>query len=157
MKDKFVGTWKLASWNHIVDGIETPYLGLGATGLLIYTGDGHMSAQVMGAGRQATGMAPEQVRRVVMNLHRSWTSRGVLKALRAIVNYWKGSLSYVAYAGRYEIDGDEVVHHVDLGLIPDWCGADQRRRFRFEANDRLVLMVDPIEGGTEHILVWERG
>ena len=47
MKKEFVGTWKLVSWNHVVDEREEPYFGPGAEGLLVYTEDGHMSAHVI--------------------------------------------------------------------------------------------------------------
>ena len=28
--------------------------------------------------------------------------------------------SFVAYAGRYTIHGDQVVHHVEVSLFPNW-------------------------------------
>jgi hypothetical protein len=33
----------------------------------------------------------------------------------------------VAYAGRYSLHGDRVVHHVELSLFPNWVGTDQMR------------------------------
>jgi hypothetical protein len=157
MNKDFVGTWKLISWNQLVDGREEPYFGSDTEGLLVYTVDGHMLAHVMGPERPRMGMPPEQMRQLATNLVRPWKVREVMSGLRALLSYFKSSLSYVAYAGTYRIEGDEVVHHVELSLIPDWVGTEQRRRFRFEADGtRLTLMVPPAQGRSEHVLAWTR-
>ena len=33
----------------------------------------------------------------------------------------------VAYAGTYQLDGDRMVHHVDIAWNPAWTGTDQVR------------------------------
>jgi len=157
MKEKFVGTWKLISWTQLTDGVEVPYFGPGAEGLLIYTADGHMSAHVMAADRPRMGMPPQEARQLALNLLKPWKARAGLRGVGALLNYFKSTVSYIAYAGTYDVDGGEVVHHVDMSLIPDWCGTDQRRRFRFEEDDAgLVLTVPPEGRSGEHTLIWTR-
>ena len=62
-----------------------------------------------------------------MNLLIPWKAREVVRGLAAVLRYFRSSLSNVAYAGTYEVVGDEVAHHVDLSLIPGWGGNDQQR------------------------------
>ena len=157
MKEKFVGTWRLLSWNQQIDGQETPYFGPNPDGRLVYTAEGRVSAHVSGSDRPRMGMPPEEARHLAMNLVKPWKARAGVDGLRAILNYFRSTLSYVAYAGTYSIDGDEVVHHVEVSLIADWIGTEQRRRFRFEANgDRLVLVAPPEGRNPEHVLTWAR-
>jgi Lipocalin-like domain len=49
---------------------------------------------------------------------------------------------FVAYAGRYSFYGDQVVHHVELSLFPNWVGTDQQRTVDL-AGDRLTLSASP--------------
>jgi len=157
VEQRFVGIWKLVSWNQLVDGATVAYLGAGATGVLIYSVDGRMSAQIMAANRSRMGMPPERARNLAMNLLRPWKAREAAKGLGAVFRYFRASLSYVAYAGTYEVVGDEVIHHVDMSLIPDWTGTDQRRRFRFECDgSRLVLIAPNSDATNEHTLTWNR-
>jgi hypothetical protein len=66
--------------------------------------------------------------------------------------------TYVSYCGRYEFQGDSVLHHVELSLFPNWAGLDQERLVEVTGN-RLTLSTGPIllEGiqQTAH-LIWER-
>ncbi len=43
-----------------------------------------------------------------------------------------------SYAGPWSIDGDKVIHHVDMATREPWAGTDQVRGFAFE-DDRLIL------------------
>jgi hypothetical protein len=48
---------------------------------------------------------------------------------------------YMSYAGRWYVEGDEVVHTVELALTPDAVGRAQRRTARLEAGG-LCLTYD---------------
>jgi len=68
--------------------------------------------------------------------------------------------SMVSYAGTFSIEGDEVVHHVEIAWNEVWTGSEQRRLFRFE-QERLHLSThpspDPIDGRLSvRSMVWER-
>ena len=44
-----------------------------------------------------------------------------------------------SYAGPWTIEGDAVVHHVEMATREPWVGTRQVRHFAFE-EDRLILM-----------------
>ena len=66
--------------------------------------------------------------------------------------------TYVSYCGRYDFEGDTIVHHVEMSLFPNWIGGDQERLVDLRAN-RLTLSRRPLLLGgiqqTAH-LIWER-
>jgi hypothetical protein len=105
-------------------------------GLLIYSGDGYMSVAMMSASRQK--FVDKDVK------------KGTNEEKAASVD------TYVSYSGRYEVQGDKVIHHVEVCLFPNWVGNDQKRTFQFDGN-RLTLST-PLPGGdiqrSAH-LVWE--
>lgn len=57
LREQLIGAWKLQSYVEIpVDDSEPFYpLGKNATGIIMYTPDGYMSAQLMGEQRQHFG------------------------------------------------------------------------------------------------------
>lgn len=52
--------------------------------------------------------------------------------------------TFIAYAGTYDVDGDDVVHHVTVSLFPNWVGTAQRRTAQL-IGDVLVLRTAPLE------------
>ena len=52
--------------------------------------------------------------------------------------------TFLAYAARWETDGDDVLHRVTMSLFPDWVGTTQRRHvaLRPRAFHRLVQRHD---------------
>ncbi len=50
----------------------------------------------------------------------------------------------VAYSGRYTIDGDKVIHHVDVSWNQSWTGTDLVRIFQRE-QDVLVITTAPTQ------------
>jgi Lipocalin-like domain len=65
---------------------------------------------------------------------------------------------YFAYCGTYELGDGEVVHRVDMSLLPNWMGGNQVRRVAFDG-ERMTLSTPPTPiGGRQQIatLVWER-
>ena len=61
----------------------------------------------------------------------------------------------LAYCGRYRVDGDCVVHTVEMSMYPNWVGTEQRRAYRFDG-DRIVLRtVQPIvRNGVSSVAGW---
>ena len=138
---RFVGAWDLVEYRFVDQGgHETRPFGADAIGRVVYTDGGHVSAQVMRAGRPRFGrdrLGPG-------------TSEEAAAAFR----------SYLAFFGTYRVERDEgvVVHHVLGSLFPNWVGADQRRYFRFDG-DELTLSMTPIgrpSAGPTATLVWRR-
>ena len=139
MRNPFVGTWKLVSFEvRRPDGKVTYPWGNDLVGRLMYTDDGYMSVAMMAADRP---------RFAAIDLTKGSMQEKVAAADK-----------YISYAGRYEVQGSKVIHHVDVSLFPNWVGGDQERNFEFEGN-RLMLSTDPVAGDekqkTGH-LIWER-
>ncbi len=54
--------------------------------------------------------------------------------------------SYIAYCGTYEVEGNVVIHRVQMSLFPNWVGSAQERYFEL-SGDELVLRSVPVEVG----------
>jgi hypothetical protein len=142
MASNLVGTWRLESWeNRSVDGEISYPLGKDATGYImynLYNPDGYMFVAIMrphranfAAGDLLTGSMQEKA-------HAAET--------------------YVSYCGRYEFQGDTVVHHADLSLFPNWVGVVQERLVEVRG-DRVTLSTRPmLLGGVQRSahVIWER-
>lgn len=68
--------------------------------------------------------------------------------------------TFIAYGGRYEVEGDTVTHHVETSLFPNWIGTQQRRRFALSPDGQVLTLTSPplVLGGATRIqrLTWER-
>lgn len=137
---ELVGTWRLVEWVYLLEGDRPRHpFGADAIGLLTYTESGRMWATLMRAARAPLGTR---------------TLAGAPEAARA-----EAAAGYVAYAGRWRVEADEVVHDVEVSLLPDWIGQAQRRHLVL-ADDRLTLTTPPemtSSGRRGHNrLVWAR-
>ena len=67
--------------------------------------------------------------------------------------------SCIAYAGRYEVWGDQVHHHVENSLLPDWVGRTLVRTIRWQGD---VLTLSPPDEQTrsgktvQRAITWTR-
>lgn len=133
--DGLVGTWKLVSWQVIVEP-EPPQDVFGAhpKGFLILTREGR-SIVVTTAENRRGGMGD-----------------GERTALHK---------SMVAYSGKYRVEGNNFVTIVDVSWNEEWNGTEQTRRFRIEG-DKLFIETAPapsilFPGKTDfRRIVWER-
>jgi hypothetical protein len=123
--------------NRTVDGDVSHPLGEDASGYLAYNDDGYMFVAIM---------RPVRTHFVAGDLLSATAEE---KAAAAE--------SYVSYCGRYELQGETVIHHVELSLFPNWVGVDQERLVNI-SGDRLTLSTRPLlldgRQQTAH-LVWE--
>jgi hypothetical protein len=122
LREMLVGAWEL------VDVVEEPLDGSPPrrphgerpVGLILYTHDGYMSAQIMERDRGRvescdwSRLTPEE--------------------------YAEEARGYFAYAGPYEVDEERasVTHSVIVSLFPGWVGSAQVRVAELE-DERLVL------------------
>lgn len=138
--ESIVGGWRLRRWEVVYDAgaRRTLPFGADATGLLTYTADGFMSACIMAAGR------PRFARP---------NPRDASAGERAAA--FDG---YFSYAGRYRLDGQRVVHEVDVALNPGMVGAPQVRDARLDGRTLELSASEPAPGGGTrlHRLLWER-
>src|SRR4029077_11637263 len=135
-----LGTWKLVSVSSSTASGErndTPF-GPNPAGFLTYTQDGRMMAIISYGGRK----------RLSSNDSRSAPAEEQAEAFRTCV----------AYAGRYTLNGDKVIHHVEISSIQNWVDTDLIRGIKFE-DDRIVLVAPPASVGGEiqtFELIWQR-
>ncbi len=140
--EKLIGTWKLVSAKITTDtGEVRDAWGPNPVGFLTYTADGRMSAILTLSSRKPLSVsdfisAPEGERAVAF-------------------------ATMTAYAGRYTLAGDKVIHHVEAASMPNDVGADLERMIVALDSDRLVLRVAKpyLRGGLmvrSQELVWER-
>ena len=96
------GTWLLADWQTEIDGALGPGPFEQGTGFIQYVEDGWMSA-ILSAGNRVRLDAP------VLAMAESSDIAAVARR-------------YVSYAGTWSVDGDQVLHTVELSLFPNWIG-----------------------------------
>jgi len=137
MNDKLVGTWKLVSASSTTstgERSETPY-GPSPVGLLTYTGDGRVTALISYGGRKSLsfgGGAPEEQ----------------AEAFK----------TFLAYAGRYTLSGDKVIHHIEISSIQNYVDKDLVRSVKFQG-EQIILVTPPtpVNGKIQTVeLIWQR-
>jgi hypothetical protein len=136
--DSVVGRWSLVSWElRPADGPPRYPLGEDAKGMLMYTADGYMSVLFMATSRPRIG----------------WSGQGapVQAALEDVAAAYN---SAIAYCGRYEVKGDQVIHHVELGTVPLHPGSDLVRPFTLRGAELHLSHVTPT--GETGYLVFRR-
>ena len=132
-----MGTWKLVSVSGITSAgerSETPY-GSKPVGLLSYTADGRVSALISHDGR------------------RSLSPGGGSLQEKA-----DAFTTFLAYAGRYTLSDDKVIHHVEISSIQNYADKDLVRTVKFQG-DQIVLVTPPtrVNGKIQTMeLIWQR-
>ncbi len=135
------GSWRLRSWDAVdAEGATSHPMGTDAEGLLVYAGEGLMITTIGCHGRP----------RLSTN---DLTSGAPDERLAA-------AGSFIAYAGRYDYDGTDVVHSVEMSLFPNWVGSRQVRHATLsEDGESLILSTDPMAVNgrlASHRLTWDR-
>ncbi len=129
-----IGAWHLESWSLVYDDGRPPEfpLGRGASGLIMYTADGHVAATLMKADRPAAAPMTEAD-----------------KAAAYTESF--------AYAGRYEVVDGTVFHSIEIATNPALVGFRSTRHIKLDG--RLLTLSGPdfVPGAsrTQHI-VWRR-
>lgn len=132
------GAWAYHRWRiAYADGRVTEPFGADATGLLLYTHDGRMSATIMAGGRRPFVAA---------------NPRAATTEERAAA--FDG---FFSYAGRWRLVAGRIEHRVTVALNPALVGTRQWRDARLTGR-RLVLSVEEGEGAAarRHELEWRR-
>ncbi|MCR9163479.1 MAG: lipocalin-like domain-containing protein [Nannocystaceae bacterium] len=139
--DQLHGSWDLEAFVvELPGGTQTYPMGEGALGRLMYGSDGTMSATLSRGDRpllsvprlEAYAKAPDGEKAAAFD-------------------------AYLAYVGRYELDGEDVVHHVELASVPNIVGMQQRRTASLEGNQlTLAYAVESSRGTRHYTLRWRR-
>jgi len=141
LHDDVLGTWELVSYtegdNH--GGPVTYPLGPDALGLIMYTGDGYMSAQIMRPDRPA--------------FDRPETGGGTPEQSEA------AAAGYLAYSGPFTVDENTGVlqHQPRVSLLPNWLNLTQIRHSTLDGDHLTLSAITTAPDGAETIstLVWK--
>jgi hypothetical protein len=133
--DVLVGTWKLVSWEVIVENQPAQHeFGAHPKGFAVLTREGRLIVLTTAEERRA----------------------GMDDSDRAALHK-----SMVSYSGRYRVEGHDFITTVEVSWNEAWNGTEQRRHFRIEG-DKLFIETAPapsilFPGKTEvRRVVWER-
>jgi hypothetical protein len=143
LRERLVGAWKLVSYvEKPVDG-SAPFYPMGEKpeGIIMYTPDGYMSAQIMHPGRPKFASG-------------DWF-RGTEEEIK------EEALGYIAYCGPFHTDEHKqtLTHTMFVSLFPNWRGQTQPRVVKIEGNMLHLSTAAPIKSGgkeTNSYLTWKR-
>lgn len=141
LADQVVGAWHLVSFTaEYADrpGAVHP-LGPDAAGIIMYTPDGYMSAQIMRPGRRDYDLFDND-------------GSDLEQAAAA-------ATGYLAYSGRYTADdAAQTLHHqVEVSLLPAWLDSIQIREAKLDGDQLTLASDDTVPSGRLHsVLVWKR-
>jgi hypothetical protein len=144
-RDRFVGTWKLVSFEEPSAPGSKPADSPFPSGYIMYDSTGHMAVQI--TRRQDR---PKFVGKR--------TDQGTPEEIKAAF------VGYGAYYGTYEVKEKEklIIHHLEGALFPNEIGTDNIRYYEFEA-DKVRLIIPVIVDGkvqpksrNARQLVWEK-
>lgn len=134
-----VGTWKLQQFTRetLSTGKSENLYGPHPDGYLSYSSDGRMYTLVVMDNRIVpSGTVPTDQEKIKLY----------------------GTM--VAYAGTYKVQGDKIIHHVDISWNQNWNGTDVVRFFTLKG-DVLTITTEPspspIDGTMgRSVLVWKK-
>lgn len=136
MQLDITGTWLLKTWKrHHDDGTLVYPLGETPRGALIYAPDGTMIVQMLLADRPKLD-----------------TDDPVGGSVEQRAQAYSTCL---AYFGTWESKENQVIHHVDSALFPNWSNTTQARPFVFDNGD-LILQVKDANGHVTNEMIWTR-
>jgi hypothetical protein len=142
LRTSLIGAWTLQSYqSSSIDGSDVIYpLGIDARGIIMYTPDGYMSAQLMRADRTP--------------FDRDDPHLAHDNELAAAAG------GYLSYAGPFTVVNDGLIaHHVEVSLLPNWIGGIQYRKARLRDSCLELSSAEPmLMAGQPRIakLVWTR-
>lgn len=143
LREELIGAWTLVSYvEKPTDGSEPVHpLSEEPKGIIMYTPDGYVSAQLMKPGR------PEFA-------SNDWF-RGTPEEVMAEAS------GYIAYSGPFHTDEEKrhLTHTMFVSLFPNWLGQTQPRAVEISGDELRLSSVSPIRSGgkeTMSYLTWRR-
>lgn len=143
LREQLIGAWKLVSYvEKPVDGSADSYpLGENPQGIIMYTPDGFMSAQLCSSGR--TNFASGD-----------WF-KGTAQEYEAEAS------TYIAYTGPFHVDEEKqtLTHTMFISLFPNWAGQTQPRVVSIEGDFLNLSTASPIQSAGKTVnsyLQWKR-
>jgi len=143
LREQLIGAWKLVSYvEQPVDGSAPHYpFGEEPQGIIMYTPDGYMSAQLCRPDR-----AP-------------FASGDWFKGTAS--EYEAEASTYIAYTGPFHVDEENqsLTHSMFISLFPNWIGQTQPRVLKIEGDILSLSTASPINSAGKTVnsyLRWQR-
>ncbi len=143
LREQLIGAWKLASYVEKPVDESEPFYPMGETpqGIIMYTPDGYMSAQLMRPGRPPFASG-------------DWF-RGTDEEVK------QEAMGYIAYSGRFHTDEDKqtLTHSMFVSLFPNWLGQTQGRVVKIDGDTLHLSSAVPLQSGGKKVmsfLTWRR-
>ncbi len=143
LREQLIGAWKLVSYEERpVDGSPSFYpMSEQPTGIIMYTPDGYMSAQLSKPNRKP------------------FASGDWFKGTDD--EYKQEASTYIAYSGPFHVDEENkaLTHSMFVSLFPNWLGQTQPRVVRIEEDDLYLSTASPITSAGKIVnsyLHWKR-
>jgi hypothetical protein len=143
LKDQLIGSWKLVSYvEKPVDGSSSFYpMSEDPMGIIMYTPDGYMSAQLMHPDRK------------------NFASGDWFDGTDA--EYKQEASSYIAYSDPFHVDEEKqtLTHSMFVSLFSNWTRQTQPREVKIEDNLLHLSSASPIMSGGKKVmsyLTWKR-
>lgn len=143
LRQQLIGAWKLVSYQEIPVYGSDPFEPLGHEphGIIMYTPDGYMSAQLFKPDRPnfASG---------------DWFDGSA-------EDYQQEATSYIAYSGPFHVDEEKqtLSHSMFVSLFPEWTGQTQPRQVTLEGGTLHLGTAAPIQSSgktVNSVLTWRR-
>jgi hypothetical protein len=117
LRQALLGTWRLTSYQIVVDGTLANVLGDNPQGYLVYTPDEHVFVQM------------------ATRAERGWVGPEILELQgpQAV-----SAIGFFAYCGTFEVRDGQVVHHIEFGNLENLSGRTFPRSVVLDG-DRLIL------------------
>jgi Lipocalin-like domain len=143
LRERLIGAWKLVSYEEKpVDG-SAPFYPMSEKpmGIIMYTPDGFMSAQLMHPDRK------------------NFASGDWFDGTDA--EYKEEATTYIAYTGPFHVDEEKqtLAHTMFISLFPNWTGQTQPRVVKIEGDLLHLSTAAPIMSGGKKVnsyLTWKR-
>lgn len=143
LRERLIGAWSLVSYEERpVDGSPSFYpMGETPKGIIMYTPDGFMSAQLSKPDRKPFASG-------------DWF-------VASDAEFKDEATSYIAYTGPFHVDEakQHLTHSMFISLFPNWIGQTQPRVVRIEGDRLFLSSASPISSGGKTVvsyLQWQR-
>jgi hypothetical protein len=139
-KNNLVGTWKLVSVESTtLKGEKNPTaFGAHPTGFATFTESGRMTLIMVDDGRKPLSVVDR-------------VSAPVAERAEAFA-------TFVAYAGRYSVDHDTVIFHIEASSIQNWVNTELTRTMTFGKNRLALKTPTTLKGSVLQVIQtnWEK-
>lgn len=143
LREQLIGAWKLVSYIEIPLDLSTPTHPMSEKpmGIIMYTPDGFMSAQLMHPQRN--------------NFSSGDWFNGTDE------EYIQEASTYIAYTGPFHVDEEKqtLTHSMFISLFPNWTGQTQPRVVKIEGDLLHLSTASPIVSGGKLVnafLTWKK-